>query len=150
MTPCDQGGRRESSSLGFRLWKGISKNAFFTIASVRPAPVRPEAHSSSIGRFLSTENEGFREERSHFGRHFCPQIDRFVVAKRGRREKSAFFLGGEFAKVNKAGIDSVRARQKAREFFPTPFFLDFICGRGFRETHFSKFARARVRPSRSP
>ena len=30
-----------------------------------------------------------------------------------------------------AGIDSVRARQKAREFFPTPFFLDFVRERGF-------------------
>ena len=32
---------------------------------------------------------------------------------------------------NTAGIDSVRARQKAREFFPTPFFLDFVRKTGF-------------------
>ena len=46
---------------------------------------------------------------------------------------------------NAAGIDSARARQKAREFFPTPFFLDFVRGRGIRKTHFSKL-RPRVRP----
>ena len=30
-----------------------------------------------------------------------------------------------------AGIDSVRARQKAREFFSTAFFWDFVRKRGF-------------------
>ena len=40
----------------------------------------------------------------------------------------------------------MRARQKAREFFPTPFFLDFVRKRGCRKTHFSKM-RPCVRPS---
>ena len=47
---------------------------------------------------------------------------------------------------NTAGIDSARARQKAREFFPPPFFWGFVFERGFWKTHFSKCVRARVRP----
>ena len=58
-----------------------------------------------------------------------------------------------YAHGDRAGLDSVRARQKEREFFPIPFFLDFVRGGGgFREMHFSKLrlrVRASVRPSRS-
>ena len=47
------------------------------------------------------------------------------------------------------GINSVRGRRKAREFFPTPFLLDFVGKRGFRETYFPKL-RLCVRPSFRP
>ena len=49
---------------------------------------------------------------------------------------------------NTAGIDSVRAWRKAREFFPAPFlffWISFVKG-DFEKTHFSKL-RACVRPS---
>ena len=63
------------------------------------------------------------------------------------------FLGClETGKVlrNTAGIDFVRARQKVREFFFTPFFSDLVGESGFRKTHFSisrLSVRLFVRPS---
>ena len=54
-----------------------------------------------------------------------------------------------YAHGDRAGLDSVRARQKEREFFPIPFFLDFVRGGGISENAFFKIAPARscVRPS---
>ena len=50
---------------------------------------------------------------------------------------------------NAAGVDSERAWQQARVFFPTPFLMEFVRKRGFRKTHFSKL-RPCVRPSVRP
>ena len=54
-----------------------------------------------------------------------------VATKKSLPPVKVFLLFVKFATINTAGIDSVRARQKAREFFPTPFFLDFVRKTGF-------------------
>ena len=55
-----------------------------------------------------------------------------------------------YAHGDRAGLDSVRARQKEREFFPIPFFLDFVRGGDFGKCIFQNcacaFVRASVRP----
>ena len=65
LTPCEQGRRRESSSLPRFFWISFVKGDFekrifqFRVRACVRASVRPEAHSDRIGRFCLTKNGGF-------------------------------------------------------------------------------------------